>query len=58
MKFNLKNKTIWVIGPNGMVGKALIKELEGKCKKILFVSKKLNLTNQITVSVVKKINQM
>ena len=51
MKFNLKNKTIWVTGPNGMVGKALIKELEGKCKKILFASKKkLNLTNQIKVS--------
>ena len=41
MKFNLKNKTIWVTGPNGMVGKALIKELEGKCKKILFASKKI-----------------
>jgi GDP-L-fucose synthase len=50
MKFNLKNKTIWVTGPNGMVGKALIKELEGKCKKILYASKnKLNLTNQIKV---------
>lgn len=51
MNFNLKNKTIWVTGPNGMVGKAVIKELEGKCKKILYASKKkLNLTNQIKVN--------
>lgn len=51
MKFNLKNKTIWVTGPNGMVGKAVIKELKGKCKKILYTSKKkLNLTNQTRVN--------
>ncbi len=51
MNFNLKNKTIWVTGPNGMVGKAVIKELDGKCKKILYASKKkLNLINQIKVN--------
>ena len=33
MKFNLKIKQ-YGLWSNGMVGKALIKELEGKCKKI------------------------
>ena len=40
MKFNLKNKSVWVTGPNGMVGKSVIKELQGKCDKIFEVSKK------------------
>jgi len=51
MKFNLKAKKIWVTGPNGMVGKALIDELKGKCKKIFSINrKKLDLKNQQAVS--------
>jgi GDP-L-fucose synthase len=51
MKFNLKNKSVWVTGPNGMVGKSVIKELHGKCDKIFEVSKKkLDLKDQVKVN--------
>ncbi len=47
MKFNFIKKKVWVTGPNGMVGKAVIRELKGKCKKVFTINKKrLNLKDQ------------
>ena len=47
VKFELKNKRVWVAGHNGMVGKALLKRLKYEECILLTVDKKnLNLTNQ------------
>ena len=46
-QFDLKYKKIWVAGHNGMVGKAILKNLTRNNLKVITVDKKsLDLTNQ------------
>ena len=47
MKINIRNKKIWITGPNGMVGRSLIKLLKKNKVKLLCPNrKKLNLLEQ------------
>ena len=39
MKFSLKNRIIWVVGHNGMVGQAILRKL-GKDHDIISISRK------------------
>ena len=55
--FNLKDKKIWVVGHNGMVGKAIFKKLNKNYDVITVSRKKLDLLSQNSVEKWMKLNK-